>query len=92
MPKGIVWPQEMREQARKRGTALFAYGYQKVSGNANGGASIIAHTPTLTEGEAACLAAFLMNLTASKKPLDWCVKYLKRDLKNCAKRGGIKDA
>lgn len=92
MPKGIVWSNEMRELARKRGTALFAYGYQKVSGRARGGAGLIAHTPTLTEGEAACLALFLIDLTANRKPLDRCVAALKQSLKNCTKRGGIKDA
>lgn len=49
-------------------------------------------TPSLTEEEACCLAAFCLNLTGNKKPLDWCVDVLKKSLKNCKKRGGISDA
>lgn len=86
MPNRIVWDKEMRAKAKQNGTALFAYGYDNRAGKFE------AHTPTLTNEEVTCLAGFLLNLTANKRPLNWCVEVLKKSLKKCAKRGGIKDA
>lgn len=85
MANKIVFDKELREKAKEQGTALFAFGMETSSGKSR----LAAHTPTLTAEEADCLTAFLLNLTSNRKPLDWCVKVLKKDLNLISKRCGI---